>query len=32
MSPRPRVLFTDDHALVEEVVHRILINFILTGQ
>jgi spermidine synthase len=27
-----RVVFTDDHAPVEEVVHRILINFILTGQ
>jgi predicted membrane-bound spermidine synthase len=27
-----RVVFTDDHAPVEEVVHRILINFILTGR
>jgi len=25
------VVWTDDHAPVEEVVHRILINFILTG-
>ncbi len=25
------VVFTDDQAPVEEIVHRILINFILTG-